>query len=96
MHLTNAQTRHLRGLAHHLKPVLQIGDKGITPALLNELDQVLNDHELIKVSIAGADRETRRELTQELCQQAQCQLVQIIGRISVLYRRANPPAILLP
>ena len=68
MTLTNPQIRHLRSLAHHLKPVVMIGGKGITDNLLAELKRTLEDHELIKVSIAGADKEERRALTEELCQ----------------------------
>ncbi|OQY49402.1 MAG: RNA-binding protein, partial [Candidatus Parabeggiatoa sp. nov. 2] len=62
------QIRHLRSLAHHLKPVVMIGGKGITDNLLAELKRALEDHELIKVSIAGADKKERRALTEELCQ----------------------------
>ena len=47
--LTAAQTRFLRGQAHDLKALLQIGNKGITPAFLAELDAVLEQHELVKV-----------------------------------------------
>lgn len=96
MGLNNQQIRHLRGLAHHLKPVLMVGDKGMSDNLLAELDRVLEDHELIKVSIAGAEREDRRALTAELCEHSGAELVQIIGRISVLYRAAKKPVLQLP
>jgi RNA-binding protein len=80
------QIRTFRGLAHHLKPVVMVGEKGITENLLAELNRALDDHELIKVSIAGADRADRRLMTAELCQTTGAQLVQLIGRVSVLYR----------
>lgn len=76
----------LRRRAHHLKPVVRIGDKGITEALLIELNQALQAHELIKVSIAGANRQQRQHLTQQLCQASGAELVHMIGRVSVLYR----------
>lgn len=86
MLLTPHQVRTFRSRAHHLKPVVMVGEKGITDNLLAELNRALEDHELIKVSIAGAERADRRLMTEELCQTTGAQLVQLIGRISVLYR----------
>jgi RNA-binding protein len=96
MELNNQQIRHLRGLAHHLKPVIMVGEKGLSENLLAELERALEDHELIKVTIAGAEREDRRALTDELCEHSGAQVVQIIGRISVLYRAAKKPVLSLP
>jgi RNA-binding protein len=96
MTLTNQQNRHLKSLAHHLKPVVMIGEKGITENLLAELDHALEDHELIKVSITGADKEERRALTEEICQASGATLVQLIGRISVLYRPSQEPQLVIP
>ncbi len=95
MQLNNGQIRHLRGLAHHLKPVLMIGDKGLTEGVLAELELVLETHELIKVTIADSDREVRRALSEELCQHSGAGLVQVIGKISVLYRPAKQPKLSL-
>lgn len=95
MKLTNKQRRQLRSLAHHLKPVVMVGDKGITENLLAELDRALESHELIKVTIAGADKNERRTLSEELCQNSSAELVQMIGRISVLYRAAQEPKIVI-
>lgn len=86
MLLTSSQIRHLRSLAHPLKPIVRIGNKGLTDHLFAELERALEDHELIKVSIAGVQREERRTMTQELCQVSGAHLVQVIGRISILYR----------
>lgn len=93
--LTPQNIRTLRGLAHHLKPVLMIGQQGITDNLLNELEIVLNTHELIKVSIASAQRNERKEITEQLCSHSGAVLVQNIGKISVLYRPATPPRLML-
>ncbi len=90
MPLPSAHIRQLRSQAHARKPVLRIGNKGLTDNVLLELERALNDHELIKVAIAGLDREQRREVTNELCARSGAELVQIIGRISVLYRVAPP------
>lgn len=96
MALSNQHIRHLRGLAHHLKPVLMVGEKGLSDGLLAELELVLDSHELIKVSIASLDREQRRLLTEALCQHSGAEVVQVIGKISVLYRRAKQPRLVLP
>ena len=93
--LTSQNIRKLRGLAHHLKPVLIVGQHGITDNLLNELDIVLNTHELIKVTVASMEREERHAITTVLCEKSGAELVQKIGKISVLYRPADPPHLIL-
>ncbi|WP_313232936.1 ribosome assembly RNA-binding protein YhbY [Stenotrophomonas acidaminiphila] len=87
--LTPAQNRFLRGMAHDLKALLQIGGKGVTPAFLAELDEVLERHELIKVKIATEDREAREAMVAELVQASGGALVQRIGHVAVLYRPAR-------
>ncbi|MCC4619516.1 MULTISPECIES: ribosome assembly RNA-binding protein YhbY [Xanthomonas] len=84
--LTSAQNRFLRGQAHDLKALLQTGGKGVTPAFLAELEEVLERHELIKVKVASEDRETRDALIAELVEQTGSALVQRIGHIAILYR----------
>jgi RNA-binding protein len=84
--LTAAQTRFLRGQAHDLKALLQIGNKGVTPAFIAELDAVLEQHELVKVKVAGEDRDARDILIGELAEKADAALVQRIGHTAVLYR----------
>ncbi len=84
--LTSSQTRFLRGQAHDLKALLQIGGKGVTPAFIAELDGVLEHHELIKVKVAGEDREARDAMIAELVEQTGSALVQRIGHTAVLYR----------
>ena len=84
--LTAAQTRFLRGQAHDLKALLQIGNRGVTPAFLAELDAVLEQHELVKVKVAGEDREARDAMIGELAEKADAALVQRIGHTAVLYR----------
>ena len=84
--LTSAQTRFLRGQAHELKAMLQVGGKGLTDALVNEVDGALEHHELIKVKVAAADREVRDAMVDELAQRAGAALVQRIGHTAVLFR----------
>lgn len=84
--LTNAQTRFLRGQAHDLKAMLQVGGKGITEALVAEVVLALEHHELIKVKVTGADREQRDAMIATLAERADAVLVQRIGHTAVFYR----------
>ena len=84
--LTNAQTRFLRGQAHGLKAMLQVGGKGISDALVAEVDGALEHHELIKVKVAAEDRDTRDAMVEELARRAGAALVQRIGHTAVLFR----------
>jgi len=84
--LTAAQTRFLRGQAHDLRAMLQTGGKGVTDALVAEVDAALEQHELIKVKVAGQEREARDAMIGELAARADAALVQRIGHTAVLYR----------
>ena len=84
--LTNAQTRFLRGQAHPLRAMLQVGGKGITDALVAELGNALAQHELIKVKVAAEEREVRDAMIGELATRAEAVLVQRIGHTAVFYR----------
>ncbi len=87
--LTAAQTRFLRGQAHGLRALMQVGGKGLTPSLLTELDQVLERHELVKVKVAAEDREARDALIGELATRSGAVLVQRVGHTATLYRPAR-------
>lgn len=84
--LTPAQRRALRADAHHLNPVVSISQKGLQASVLAEIDRCLTAHELIKVRLYGAERETRDALAIEVCQALQCASVQQIGKLLVLWR----------
>jgi RNA-binding protein len=88
--LTNAQRAHLRRLAHHLKPVVQIGKQGLTGPVQASLDEALNAHELIKVKFMDF-RDQKRELTEELAAASGSTLVGMIGNIAILYRQQLNP-----
>lgn len=96
MALTEPQKRHLRKLAHALKPVIIVGSAGVTAGLLQELDSTLEHHELLKVRVNAADREARRTLVEALCAGSRSEAAQLIGHIAVLYRRAEKPRLQLP
>lgn len=96
MPLTEVQKRHLRKLAHNLKPVIILGNAGFSEGVANELESTLEHHELIKVRVNAIDREERDALIAQICERARCELVQRIGHIAIIYRPAEKPAIRLP
>lgn len=87
MPLTGKQRHHLRALAHHLDPVVQVGHEGVTGAVVAQVDAALAAHELIKVRLAADGPETRDEAAQALADGARAEVAQIIGRVVVLFRR---------
>jgi RNA-binding protein len=95
--LSERQRRHLRALAHPLKPVVRLGNAGLTEAVARETERALADHELIKVKAPGGDRELRNELFVELAARTGSALVHRIGNVAVLYRpHPQLPRILIP
>lgn len=84
--LDSARRRELRAAAHHLHPVASIASKGLTDAVIVEIERALQAHELIKVKAYGADREQREAWMAEICQRLQCAPVQHIGTLLVLWR----------
>ena len=87
MSLTEKQKRELRGRGHALKPVVSIGNSGLSKAVLRELELSLEHHELMKVKIGGADRDERRQIIDRICTTFDTELVQAIGHIALLYHR---------
>jgi len=84
--LNSTARRALRAEAHHLDPVVMIGDSGLTPAVIAETDRALNAHQLIKIRVLGDDREVRRPMMAALCSALGCAPVQIIGKLLVVWR----------
>ncbi len=89
MKLSTKQIAHLRGLAHSLNPVVMIGNNGLTESVLKEIELNLNVHELIKVQVAGDDRDARKALYLELCTKTNAVAVHHIGKQLVFYRASN-------
>lgn len=96
LQITPAQRRHLRGLAHSLKPVVMIGHHGLTPAVVREVSLSLAHHELIKIRVLGDDRELREQWITQLCDELDAAAVQHVGKLLVLYKPAEKPVIKLP
>jgi len=86
MELTPRERAALRAAAHPLKPVVLIGDNGLTEAVLKEIDLNLSAHELIKVRAGNADRETRDTLLATICDTLSCAAVHHLGKMLILYR----------
>ena len=86
MKLTEAQKKDLRGRGHDLKPLILVGDAGLTESLLAEYESTLAHHELIKVKVRGADRSSRDAMINTLCTGHSAELIQRIGNVALLYR----------
>ena len=88
--LTIAERKAHRAEAHHLDPVVMIGNDGLTPAVKKETDAALNAHGLIKVRVLGDDREARDAMYQQLCDELGAAPIQHIGKLLVLWRPKPP------
>lgn len=84
--LTPAERRSLKARAHHLQPVVMVGDAGLTPAVIKEIDVHLKSHELIKIRVLGDDRDQRRNMIDNICSSLAAAPVQIIGKMLVIFR----------
>lgn len=94
--LTGKQVRFLRGLGHHLNPVVMIGRSELSEAVLRSTDAALKAHELIKVKLQEGCLLDRREVAAELAARCGAQVAQILGKTFLLYREAEEKKITLP
>ncbi|HGF8041727.1 TPA: ribosome assembly RNA-binding protein YhbY [Enterococcus faecium] len=86
MSLRGKQKRFLRSKAHHLQPIFQIGKGGINSAMIVQIEEALEKRELVKVSLLQNTDEVAEEAAQVLEKEIDCEIVQIIGRVIVLYK----------
>jgi putative YhbY family RNA-binding protein len=84
--LTPTQRREFKARAHHIDPVVIIGDAGLTPAVLREIDVHLKSHELIKIRVFGDDRDARATMIGTICETLNASPVQHIGKTLVIFR----------
>ena len=97
MSLSPSQKRYLRGLAHDLSPVIMTGNKGVTPAVINEFAIALDHHELVKVKLGTDDRVERDAQIDAMATASAAEVVQRIGRVACFYRRnKEQPKLALP
>ncbi len=87
--MTPADKKQLKARAHNLKPVVSVGQSGLSETVLAEIELALDHHELIKIKIRSSDRETRKQTGQAICAATGAELLQRIGQIIVIYRK-NP------
>lgn len=88
--LTGAQRKYLRGMAHYLKPVIQVGKNGLTDPVVEIIDKALDDHELIKVRISNPEGR-KRELADEIAERTGSAWVGMVGFVVTLYRQQADP-----
>ena len=97
MPLTDAQRKYLRRLGHDRNPVVLIGNPGLSPNLVAEMERALTDHELVKVRARVGDRAVRDEMLAGLATATRSEVVQRIGHVALYYRKhPEKPGILLP
>lgn len=94
--LNNSQIKHLKGLAHALKPVVMIGDKGLTDAVMEEIKIALDAHELIKINVRTEEREERQQMIDKIINKTQSAKVQTIGSKLVIFRRSKDAKVEIP
>lgn len=86
--LSIQERKRLRQIGHALNPVVMVGGSGLTDSVIEEAVRALTDHELIKIKVAGEDRDARTEVIDALAQATQAEVVQKIGKIALLYKKA--------
>ena len=96
MNLNKKQIQHLKGLAHSLKPIVLLGNNGLTEAVIAETDYALSHHELIKVKIPTDDREVKELIIEAICRETQATKVQVIGKTLIIYRQSEEKKIAIP
>ncbi len=95
MPLKAAQKKNLRSLAHHLKPLVTVADKGLSESVVAEIERALNDHELIKVKLRG-ERDIRKAWALSIAGQCKAELVQSIGQVACFYRKHPEKPVINP
>lgn len=96
MVLSKTQLKHLKAMSHKLKPVVIVGNAGLTEGVLDEIDSSIEHHELIKVRLNAADRNERRTMIEKIGKVTHSVLINSIGHVAVFYRPATKPVIKLP
>jgi len=91
MPLDPARKKQLRTIGHQLNPVVTVSEKGLSEGVHLEFERALEDHELIKVKLAIAEPQARRDVAAELCQQHRAELVQSVGKVALIFRAAQKP-----
>ena len=83
--MTGKQKRHLRSLAHPLKPLVNLGKQGLSPETRREIESQLLDHELIKCKVLDSCPLSKKECAEEISKQTEIEVIQVIGKTIVLF-----------
>ena len=95
--LTNNQKKFLRSRGHSLKPIVMVGQYGLSESVLAELEVTMTKHELLKIKIRADDKDDRQKMIDEIVKVTQAHLIQMIGNVMVIYRAfKEEPQIILP
>jgi len=95
--LSNNQKKFLRSIGHNLKPIVMVGQHGLSEAVLAELESTMTKHELLKIKIRTDDRDEKQSMIEQILKFSQAHLVQVIGNVVVIYRAFDEePQIILP
>jgi RNA-binding protein len=89
--MNNTLKKTMKAQAHHLRPLILMGNKGLTEHLVAATNEALVTHELIKIKLMGEQKADRIAIAQELCTATHAEIIQIVGRIATIYRK-NPEA----
>ena len=89
--LSIQERKRLRRIGHALNPVVMLGNNGLSESVIEEAQRALNDHELIKVKVLGEDREARAAMIESLAETTKAQVVQKIGKVVLLFKKAAKP-----
>ena len=96
MNLKKKQIQYLKGVAHSLKPIVLLGNNGLTEAVVAEIDYALNHHELIKVKIPTDDKEKKGLIVEAICRETKSTKIQVIGKTLIIYRQSEEHKIRIP
>ena len=94
--LNPRQRKFLKGLAHSRKPVVTVGQKGLTEAVVEEIDHALAHHELIKIKLPAGEKSMRENMLDLICTQCRASMVTLIGRNGIVFRAAEESKISMP
>ena len=96
MALNIRQKKYLRQQAHARKPVVTVGNPGLSTTVLAEIHSALRTHELLKIKLPAGERAARTALLAQICRATEAEPVQLIGRVAIIYRPSDKPKIQLP
>jgi RNA-binding protein len=91
MPVASDKKKQYRTIGHNLKPIVTIAGNGITEGVLDELFRALRDHELIKIKVSIAERDVRKAVTEDVVAQTGAEIIQEIGKVVLLFKKAGKP-----